>query len=354
MSRSFLIATSWFDTPISHQFRALAVELSGRGHRVCVIIDGARALPDGADGVPMIRTWPSPRPVRWKDLVFLRQLIRETEADTLLANFGSVNTMLLGGRSCGVRHRVAWYHTLSRQIALDHGTTAVERMRVLRKRHIYRLATQVVAVSSAARSDCAEAYKVPLSRITVQHPGLRDVLPPAEPCHRSGVVCPGRLHWSKGQDVLVRALALLPEVHATFLGEGPERPHLEELADAVGVRERCRFSGSVDSDQIYKAMAAAEVSVVPSRAEAFGFTSLESMACGTPVVASATGGLREIVRDDIDGVLVPPDDPPATARAIRRCIESRSEMGGAGRMRYLSEFELQVSTRRLADWLEEL
>jgi len=352
--RSFVIATSWTDSPISHQFRALARELTRRGHQTCVVVDRQQHVDDGTDGVPMVRTWPSDRPTHLRDLRFLLQLLEETGADTVIGNFGSVNLMLIGGWLRRVPRRVAYYHTLRSQLSLDGATGGLESLKDLRKRGIYRFATAVVANSFDSANDIVRTYGVAEARVTVQHYAVPDVAPDDFAPERLGLVCPGRLDWSKGQDVLIRALPELPDAHVSFIGGGSERPKLEALAVSLGVADRCTFHGTVPHHEVYEAMARSLLTVVPSRAEAFGLVSVESLACGTPVVASATGGLRDIIRDGVDGVLVDPDDPHALAAAIRRCIELGDPLRRNARERFIECFELSGATTRCADWLEAL
>jgi glycosyltransferase involved in cell wall biosynthesis len=104
-------------------------------------------------------------------------------------------------------------------------------------------------------------------------------------------------------------------------------------------------------------MAAADVVVVPSRDEAFGIVNVESLAVGTPVVASRVGGISEIVRDGRDGFLVPPDDPAALADRLSTLLcdaNLRRTMAGSARRRFVDTYELETNIPRLAEWCEDL
>ena len=350
--RSFVIATSWAESAISEEFRALASTLQERGHTVQLIVDGHRHVAPGSDGISHIATWPSRRPTRVRDFVFLDRLLRARRPDTVIANFGSVNVCTVTAWAHGVRSRLAWYHTLEAANVLDHGDTLVGRLRRHRKRWVYRLATGIVANSHAAAEDVSVRFGVPSDRILVRHPAVADVGAPGSSARR-GAVCVGRLDATKGQDVLVRALVLVPDLEVTFLGAGPERERLESLAGEVGVSDRCVFRGRVSRDEVYRALQRATLSLVPSRAEAFGVVAVESLACGTPVVASRTGGLVEIVRDGIEGALATPGEPASLALAMRRCLASAESMREPARDRFLSTFELTRCVRELADELEQ-
>jgi glycosyltransferase involved in cell wall biosynthesis len=167
-------------------------------------------------------------------------------------------------------------------------------------------------------------------------------------------VCAGRLDHSKGQDVLLAALRRLPDQRLTILGDGPERAALEALADQLDVADRCCFRGEVPRAEVLEEMSRSLVTVVPSRREAFGFVAAESLACGTPVAGSETGGLPEIVRNGVEGWLAPVDDAEALATAITGCLVGGTRMQANARRRFEEAFELGGWVREVADWLESL
>ena len=138
-----------------------------------------------------------------------------------------------------------------------------------------------------------------------------------------------RLHPTKGVDVALRALALLPGAHLAVLGEGAERAALETLASQLAIADRVHFLGY--RSDFAAIVAAADALLVPSRAEGFGLAALEAMAQGVPVAASRVGGLPEVVGDG--GILVPPDDPAALAKAAGALLARREEYGQYARAR---------------------
>lgn len=133
---------------------------------------------------------------------------------------------------------------------------------------------------------------------------------------RAGIVCVGRLVPYKGVDVLLRAMPRVFEETGeslTVIGDGPEREALERAAPSC-----VRFAGRVSRDVLVRAYGAAKLCVLPSvnSQEAFGIALLESMASGTPVVASALPGVREVAQ--LGGALAPPGDAGELAEAIIR------------------------------------
>ena len=153
----------------------------------------------------------------------------------------------------------------------------------------------------------------------------------------TGVLFLGRLHRQKGVDTLIRALPLLPpDVTVMLVGDGPERAALRRLTADLGVADRVTVTGFVLHDMVPGLLAGADVVVMPSRYEELGTALVEAMAAGRPVVASRVGGIPELVRDGVDGLLVPPDDPAALAKAITRVLANpvlAAELGASGRAR---------------------
>jgi len=158
------------------------------------------------------------------------------------------------------------------------------------------------------------------------------------------VLFSGRLAAEKGVDTLVHAAALLRPVGAepavVIAGDGPERAALEALADRVAPG-RVRFTGRLDKAAVQRQVAAAAVVAAPSRwYENQPLSVLEAHAAGVPVVATAMGGLPELVRPGVDGALVAVDDPAALAAALQGYLDDpvgALAAGAAGRERVLRE-----------------
>ena len=366
-SHCYFIATGFADNPIPLQFRALASELVERGHRVVLLVSQREKSFEDHESNPSVYAWPSIRPTKFKDFVFLHRLVRRYRPDCLIGNFGAVNVMMVVGWLTRVPCRVAWVHTLSTQIDLDNRLPRWKlRLLRLRKGRVYNICTHIVANSEATHKDAQQVYGVREGKCQVLHNLLADPADrqdPAEPRLRSQnrVVCVGRLHQSKGQDTLVRAIALVgetfPDTCVEFVGRGPFQEAWVGLAEELGVADRCIFSGSVPHNEVLRKMALAAFTVVPSRSEAFGLINIESMSVGTPVVASRVGGIPEIIRDGVDGFLVPPDDPEALAEKLKVLLsdpELRERMGRNARKRFLEKFELSRNIGRHADFFEQI
>ena len=128
----------------------------------------------------------------------------------------------------------------------------------------------------------------------------------------------GRLTAQKSLEVALEAVAQSDGVRLLVAGEGDERPRLERRAQELGLGDRVRFLGAQPRSRVVELLAAADAMILSSSWENFPHTVVESLAAGTPVVATATGGVAEVVEDGVNGLLVPAGDPAALAQAVRR------------------------------------
>jgi glycosyltransferase involved in cell wall biosynthesis len=131
----------------------------------------------------------------------------------------------------------------------------------------------------------------------------------------------GRLGPQKALGVALEAVAEVPSMSLVIAGDGPDRGALEARARDLGVDERTRFLGSVSRDVVLRLFRAADATVLSSSWENLPHTVLEALAVGSPVIATAVGGVPEVVRDGENGLLVPPNDADALAAALRRLLE---------------------------------
>lgn len=154
----------------------------------------------------------------------------------------------------------------------------------------------------------------------------------------------GRLHKVKGVDTAVKALFILRRKHAqttrlVVVGNGPELPHLRKLAEELNVEDSVEFVGHRTDVERY--INQAEVVLVPSRYEPFGMTAAEAGAAGKPVVASAVGGLKEIIVDGVTGFLFERENVEMLAKKIHILLSDenlRRGMGENARKRIFENF----------------
>ena len=181
------------------------------------------------------------------------------------------------------------------------------------------------------------------------------------------IITVARLVPHKGQDVGIRALAKLqyefPEIRYVLVGEGPEERRLRDLAVSLGVSDRVVFAGVLKDEELPEAYSTATVYLGASRVdreldvEGFGISFTEAAACGLPVVAGDSGGIRSAVRDGETGILVPPSDVDAIAAALATLLRDeglRLRMGGAGRLAVEQHYNWERVARDTREFAREV
>jgi len=161
----------------------------------------------------------------------------------------------------------------------------------------------------------------------------------------------GRLIEAKGCDQLIHAIAQISKERRDFFlviaGEGPERGSLEALAKKLGVHEMVSFCGfRSDTEYIYGSL---DLLVLPSREEGTPLVMLEGMVQEVPIVATTVGGIPEVIKDRVNGLLVPPDDPSALAEAIVSSLSMPDET----RKRVLEAKKTVTESYNVEAWIKK-
>lgn len=184
-------------------------------------------------------------------------------------------------------------------------------------------------------------FSAALGSVSFKHPG--DLFPGGRV-----VLTVGR--WAaneryKGLDVLIQALPRVllsvPDVQLVVVGDGDDRPRLEQLAKERDLTARVRFLGAVGKNELVACYQRCDVFAMPSRGEGFGLVFLEAMGFGKPVVGPNYGAPAEFIRHGDHGLLVDPEDPEAVARALVELLTSPDRavrMGQAARQWAMSEY----------------
>jgi len=191
-------------------------------------------------------------------------------------------------------------------------------------------ANRLGLLDALERSSGARARADVASKLEVVPNGVE--LPPQQARRGGRVLAVGRLIPDKGMDVVVDAVAGIQGL-LTVAGAGPERARLEARARRHGLD--ARFEGHVDRDRLERLYAEASCVVLAARrGEGQPNALLEAMARGLPVVTTPVAGVRDLVRDGVEGLLVPPGDPRALRDALARLGHERGladRLGAAGR-----------------------
>jgi glycosyltransferase involved in cell wall biosynthesis len=176
------------------------------------------------------------------------------------------------------------------------------------------------------------------------------------------LVCVGTLHEVKGQRFLVEACRLLADqgvdVECCLVGAGSDESALREQISALGLADRVHLKGELTRPQIAELLRTSDVLVTPSvptrrgKREGIPIVLMEAMASGVPVVASRISGIPELVEDGVSGLLVPPGEPAALARALTRLHDDkdlRRQLALSGRAKVEREFDVERSAALLVE-----
>jgi D-inositol-3-phosphate glycosyltransferase len=241
---------------------------------------------------------------------------------------------------------VCTFHTLDR-VKADTMPEEVEadmpHRRAEAEASIIDCSDAVLASCTVEADQIASLYGGDPGRIRIVPPGVDHAFfgPGHRPQARRALGLPlsgrlllfvGRIQPLKRADVAIETLAELcesgHEPYRLVVVGGPSGPHgekslqsLHDVADSRGVRERVHFVAPQPHELLSSYYRAADVCIVPSRSESFGLVALEAAACGTPVVASAVGGLTTLVDHGHTGYLVDDPDPVAYAAAVRKTFD---------------------------------
>jgi glycosyltransferase involved in cell wall biosynthesis len=322
--------------PASHAPQVAAFLLA-RGHEVAVVTT-AREQPA-----------PQPYPVHWisrslpKGLVHVRtglEVTRRARAADVVYTTGMFGRSAAGAVLARRPYVIKLtadpaFERARRRGIVDGGVDEFQaedgglKVRVLRGARDAELRGAAhVFTPSTWLSELAVSWGVGAARVSVlPNPApVLPVLPPREELRASfgmngaTLAFAGRLTAQKALEVALEALARVDDVALLIAGEGDRRGPLEAKTAELGLGSRVRFLGAVPRERIVELFRAADATVLSSSWENFPHTVVESLAAGTPVLATATGGVAEVVRDGVNGLLVPSGDPEALAAAIRRYL----------------------------------
>jgi glycosyltransferase involved in cell wall biosynthesis len=229
--------------------------------------------------------------------------------------------------------------SVSRLLTHHHGDAFVHEQRPLRERVDRACCSRydaVVAVSEDTRNFLIDRYQCSEDRLYTIPNGWSGKPKPRAPGQGRKVICVANFRRQKGHDVLLTAFAdvarKLPDAQLILVGDGPLRQTVNEQTQALRLTSRVRFEGEVSD--VWSLLAEADVFALPSHFEPLGLAALEAMAAGLPIVATRVGGLHELVRPGVNGMLVSPGDSGGLARAITEVLSSRplaEKLGRASR-----------------------
>ena len=349
---------------ITRYILSLSQRLTEKGHRVMVASDGGNL--EGRAAAMGLEQWRIPL---------------KTSQEFSLKVFRSIGRIVnrLEREPVDVIHA----HTRVAQVVADQVSRRTKIPYVTTWHGIYQprlgrrlypcMGERCIAISGVVRDQVMTDFRLPLERVRLIYNGV-------DPDHYSAFPDPAALRsyrrrWRilegqpliggigrlaagkvKGFDLLLAAACLvkekIPGIQVLIVGDGPRRPFLEDVAERLGILDNVHFAG--EAEDIRVPLALMDVFVFPSRwPEAFGLTLVEAMAAGKPVVATRIGAVPEIIREGIDGFLVPPEDIEALAKKAVQLFSDQplaGKLAAQARARVREKFSLD----RLASEVEQV
>jgi glycosyltransferase involved in cell wall biosynthesis len=339
---------------VERVFRHVSRELARRGHEVTLVCSSERAAPTTVEeGVRVVRARRHLTVLRAPVAWLSRHLLADSDVVHVAATYPFTTPRVLKrARRLGVPSVLDFHFEpapgtgLGRLAAGLYGRVGPRS---------YRWADAVLVRSLSYGRTAPSLARVPEDRWRVIPNGVD-----THRFHPNGsrgtgdyLLFVGRLVPYKGLDVLLRALARRPPgLPLLVAGDGPLRPTLEALARRLGVD--ARFLGHVPDADLPALYQGARATILPSvtQQEAFGLALLESMACGTPVVASQLPGVEEVAR--LGGLVAPPGDIDALAEAVARVVRDELPRGPALAARVREAYSWEAVTDRLLEVYAEV
>lgn len=219
-------------------------------------------------------------------------------------------------------------------IVTEHSDPIVQRtgwMQQALRQFLYPRAERVAFLTDEARQQMAP--RIRRHSVVIPNPVSVEYKSSSVQGQNRQVIGMGRFTREKGFDLLISAFAALTSIHPEWnlviYGDGPLRNELAAQVESLGLADRVRLPGRTKTPG--EAMRAADIFVLASRREGFGMVLCEAMACGVPVVSfDCPSGPRTIIRDGIDGILVPPQDVASLTAVLDRLIRSPDERARLG------------------------
>lgn len=205
-----------------------------------------------------------------------------------------------------------------------------------------------VAVGEASARRMEDFYALGRDSVISIPNGVPDLGAAPIPTNQSMIVgSVGRLDAMKAHDVLLRAIAQVDNTEAVILGDGGERENLEQLAIALGIRDRVKFAGWVNNPRAH--LASFDVVAMPSRSEGFPLAMVEAMLAARPVVATRVGSMPEAIINGKTGLLIEKNDVVGLAIALQKLRDDpdfRIQLGKQARQKALEEFTVEAMTAK--------
>ncbi|HEY5086014.1 MAG TPA: glycosyltransferase [Gemmatimonadaceae bacterium] len=218
-------------------------------------------------------------------------------------------------------------------------------------RYVFRRSVRVTCVSEWLARQAAPLCRT--APIVVPMPVDVALFEPSNDRDANRIVFVGRLSAQKGIETAIRALALMKRsIVLDVIGDGPDRAALVDLAAQLGLSDQILWRGHVRHGEIPAFLSRSSALVAPFMDEGLGLVAAEAQLCETPPVGFASGGLTDVIENDVTGSLVAPGDVTALAAALERVVADphlRERLGHAGRATALARFSPSTVSKQYAE-----
>tara|TARA_B100000900_G_scaffold334798_1_gene296175 strand:+ start:1228 stop:2325 length:1098 start_codon:yes stop_codon:yes gene_type:complete len=308
---SILISTSRLGTAIPDYFKFLGEELTNNNFSVVFIFDGrVENLPPNEKNIKYF-TYPSQRPTRIKDFIFICKIIKKEKPILCISNFGSTNIVSIASYIFKVSFRINYFHTSPQQLKIDSKRNPFyDWFLKQRKILILKINNHVITNSSAMSDLITKSYKIKKNKISVLPYLLEKSKNPWKPKDKRefSICIVGRLSLSKGHENLIYAfnecIKTNPKLKLLIVGDGPEKNTLRKLTESLKQKGHVAFLGNIPNRDIGAIFSKCLVSISASKSEAFGIVNIESLREGTPIICTNTEGAKDIIVNGKNGFIV--------------------------------------------------
>lgn len=287
-----------------------------------------------------------------KRIQVLRKAIKENPSSIVISSITKTNVFTLAAAFGLGQPIVVWEQ--------NHPKFSFEGdiWRILRS-WLYPLASGIVLLTEASVPYFSR--RVQGKSVVIVNPVIKPILfgdVEKDPGGNKILLAMGRLTEQKGFDLLLRAFSKISPKHRDWIlqiwGEGPLQDSLEKLRDQLNLQDKVQFRGLTKKS--YDIMQNADIFVMSSRWEGLPMVLGEAMACGLPVISFACHGPKDLIRDGVDGVLIPPEDVPALASGLEKLMndEEKRRQLSVRSTEVLERFGLEKITAKWESLLSEI
>ena len=300
----------------------------------------------------IVRNWPSKRPVSLKDFFFFVRLVLKYNPYCVVASLRPTNLMIIASYFLNVKKRVIWIRSGLKSLNDENEKNVAT---TFFKNIIFFMSNGILGVSRSIIKDYRLIYNINKKKCFVLHNLIKDPLN-SNMLNRNErknfILSVGRLVPEKGFSTLLKAYSTLIN-HFNFdfklliIGDGPYRDILKNQARELKIWGQCKFIGSVPYEILKDYYKNTLVTILPSECrESFGYVIIESLAFGTPVIASNIGGIKEIIKDEYNGLLFEPGSQIELEESIKKITQDNilwKKIRRNARFNFLSKHNMDSS-----------